>query len=127
MGRPPLDLGTHGKFRTYQAGAVWRSRCYVRDYDGVVRECERTGRSAAAAERALGKALRDRARIDAGADITSDTKLAWLVDPATKAVTVYRSATPGPTLRDDAVLNGEDVVPGFTLPLGVLFAQPDFG
>jgi integrase len=85
MGRPPLDLGTHGKFRTYQAGAVWRSRCYIRDYDGVVRECERTGRSAAAAERALGKALRDRARIDAGAEITSDTKLsvvaeAWWTD-----------------------------------------------
>ena len=85
MGRPSLDLGTHGKFRTYQAGSVWRSRCYVRDYDGVVRECERTGRSRAAAERALGKALRDRARIDAGAEITGDTKLsvvaeAWWTD-----------------------------------------------
>ena len=55
VGRPPLDLGTHGRFRTYRAGAVWRSRCYVRDFDGVVRECERTGRSAAAAERALGR------------------------------------------------------------------------
>ena len=85
MGRPSLDLGTHGKVRTYQAGAVWRARCYVRDYDGVVRECERTARSGAAAERALGKALRDRARIDAGAEITSDTKLsvvaeAWWTD-----------------------------------------------
>ena len=85
MARPPLDLGTHGKFRTYQAGAVWRSRCYVRDYDGVVRECERTGRSGAAAERALGKALRDRARIDANTEISGDTKLAavaevWWVD-----------------------------------------------
>jgi integrase len=43
------------------------------------------GRSAAAAERALGKALRDRARIDAGAEITGDTKLsvvseAWWTD-----------------------------------------------
>ena len=85
MARPALDLGTHGKFRTYQAGAVWRSRCYVRDYDGVVRECERTGRSGAAAERALGKALRDRARIDANTEISGDTKLAavaelWWVD-----------------------------------------------
>ena len=85
MARPPLDLGTHGKFRTYQAGAVWRSRCYVRDYDGIVRECERTGRSGAAAERALGKALRDRARIDATAEITGETKLsavaeAWWTD-----------------------------------------------
>src|SRR6476661_9187298 len=85
MGRPPLDLGTHGRFRTYRAGSVWRSRCYVRDYDGVVRECERTGRSAAAAERALGKALRDRARVDADADITAETRLAvvaeaWFTD-----------------------------------------------
>ena len=80
MGRPPLDLGTHGKFRTYRAGAVWRSRCYVRDYDGEVRECERTGRSGAAAERALATALRDRARIDAGAEITGDTKLAVVAE-----------------------------------------------
>jgi integrase len=85
MGRPPLDLGTHGRFRTYRAGSVWRSRCYVRDYDGVIRECERTGRSAAAAERALGKALRDRARVDADADITAETRLAvvaeaWFTD-----------------------------------------------
>jgi hypothetical protein len=85
MGRPPLDLGTHGRFRTYRAGTVWRSRCYVRDYEGVVRECERTGRSAAAAERALGKALRDRARVDADVDITAETRLvavaeAWFAD-----------------------------------------------
>jgi hypothetical protein len=50
-----------------------------------VRECERTARSGAAAERALAKALRDRARIDVSAEITGDTKLsvvaeAWWTD-----------------------------------------------
>ena len=57
---------------------------------------------------------------------TSDTRLAWLVDPAARAVTLYRSAKPGAVLRDDAVLDGEDVVPGFALKLDDLFAQPDF-
>ncbi|MFC4942533.1 tyrosine recombinase XerC [Pseudonocardia sp. GCM10023141] len=85
MGRPALDIGTHGKVRTYAAGDVFRSRCYVRDFDGVVRECERTGRSRAAAERALSTALRDRARIDAHAEVTADTKFAavaelWFAD-----------------------------------------------
>lgn len=57
----------------------------------------------------------------------SDTKLAWLVDPATKTVTPYHDAKPGRVLSGSDVLDGEDVVPGFTLPLEQLFAQPDFG
>jgi hypothetical protein len=80
MGRPALELGTHGKVRTYAVADVFRARCYVRDFDGVVRECERTGRSRAAAERALAKALRDRARIDAGAEVSADTKFAAVAE-----------------------------------------------
>ena len=57
----------------------------------------------------------------------SDTKLAWLVDPAAQTVTPYRGARPVRVLSGQDVLDGEDVVPGFRLPLEELFAQPDFG
>ena len=80
MARPPLALGCHGGFRTYREGDHFRSRCKVRDYDGVVREVQRVGRSRAAAEKALSEALRDRARIDAGAEITPDAKLAVVAE-----------------------------------------------
>jgi integrase len=50
----------------------------VRDFDGKVRQVERYGRTQGAARNALALALRDRARVDADADITPDTKLAAL-------------------------------------------------
>jgi Uma2 family endonuclease len=56
----------------------------------------------------------------------SDTKLAWLVDPVSRTVTLYHDARPGRVLSGSDVLDGEDVVPGFTLSLEHLFAQPDF-
>ncbi|MGB7158835.1 MAG: Uma2 family endonuclease [Tepidisphaeraceae bacterium] len=57
----------------------------------------------------------------------SDTKLAWLVDPVAQAVTIYHDARPGRVLSGDDVIEGESIIPGFTLPLEDLFAQPDFG
>jgi hypothetical protein len=85
MGRPPLSLGCHGSFRTYPEGRQFRSRCKVRDYDGVIRVVPRVGKSKAAAEKALSEALRDRARVDAAAEIMPDTRLAavaeiWFTD-----------------------------------------------
>lgn len=56
----------------------------------------------------------------------SDTKLAWLVDPVSRTVTLYHDARPGRVLSGSDVLDGKDVVPGFTLSLEHLFAQPDF-
>jgi hypothetical protein len=71
--------------RTYPEGGHYRSRCYVRDFDGVVREVQRVGRSIVGAETELRRALRDRARVDAHAEITGDTKLTavaglWFAD-----------------------------------------------
>lgn len=80
MARPAMPIGCHGKFRTYPAGNQFRSRCKVRDFDGVIREVQRVGRSKLAAETALSEALRDRARIDAHAEITADTKLAAVAE-----------------------------------------------
>ncbi len=73
MGRPPLPIGTYGKIRTYQTVTGWRARTKYRDADGVTRPVERTGRSEAAAVRALKSALRDRTAPSAGT-LTGDTR-----------------------------------------------------
>ncbi|MGI8681144.1 MAG: site-specific integrase, partial [Mycobacteriales bacterium] len=82
-GRPPLALGTHGAIRCYDTGNGYRARTLARDYDGHTRDVERSGRSKAAAERALNLALRDRDRMqgDAGgirpASLVSQLAEAW--------------------------------------------------
>ncbi|MGH3684476.1 MAG: site-specific integrase [Pseudonocardiaceae bacterium] len=85
MGRPPLPVGTAGEVRIYPVRGGFRARCLVRDYDGKVRELERFGRSQAKAKIRLREAVRDRHRVEADAEITSETRLAevvrvWLVD-----------------------------------------------
>ena len=54
----------------------------------------------------------------------SGCRLAWIIDPASRTAEVYR--TPGePTRRlgVDDLLDGEDVLPGFSLRLGEVFAD----
>lgn len=85
MPRPPLPVGTSGEVRVDTVRGRFRARCLVRDYDGVVREVERIASSQARARARLGEAIRDRHRMDADAEITSETKLSdvvriWLVD-----------------------------------------------
>ena len=43
------------------------------------------------------------------------------VRPETRSITTHRSGVPAVTLRDDDVLDGGDVLPGFALPLGEIF------
>lgn len=85
MPRPSLPVGTSGEVRVDTIRGRFRARCLVRDYDGVVREVERTASSQARARARLGEAIRDRHRMDADAEITAETKLSdvvriWLVD-----------------------------------------------
>jgi integrase len=85
VGRPPLAVGTAGEARIYPVRNSFRARCKVRDYDGKVRELERSGPSASKAKARLREAIRDRHRAEAEAEITSETTLAeivriWLVD-----------------------------------------------
>ena len=55
------------------------------------------------------------------------TTLAWLVLPRLRQVRVYRSAEEYTTLvGPDAKLSGDPLLPGFTYPLGKLFADPAF-
>jgi Uma2 family endonuclease len=54
------------------------------------------------------------------------TQLVWLVWPEQQQIDVWRvgAAVPTTILRADEILSGEDVVPGFTIPLGDVFADP---
>lgn len=48
-------------------------------------------------------------------------RLVWLADPLARSVTVYRSMTDVRQLRAGDSLDGGDVLPGFSVPLEVLF------
>jgi len=56
-----------------------------------------------------------RAWLDAGA------AMVWVVDPASRSVTVYRSSTDITTLTEDDGLDGQDVIPGFRCPVSAIF------
>lgn len=50
-------------------------------------------------------------------------RLVWMIDPARRQADVYTSPdVPAATLDETQVLDGGDVLPGFTLPLTELFA-----
>jgi len=49
-------------------------------------------------------------------------KLVWVVDPASKQVVVHKAGVPARILRDDEVLLGEDVLPGFECKVSEIFA-----
>lgn len=80
MGRPHLELGTHGRVRVYPDSAGYRAVCLYRDWDGVTRQVQRQAKTKGAAERALALALRDRGRSGTGHAITPDTKMADLAE-----------------------------------------------
>lgn len=79
MARPPLVLGTWGKITRvdHKDGGVAFAR--FRDYDGVTRQVERKGKTPAAAERELLKALRDRAKLPSE-DIAPETRVNRVAD-----------------------------------------------
>jgi Uma2 family endonuclease len=53
------------------------------------------------------------------------TILVWMIDPRSRTAVVYRSPDEGHTLNENDRLDGENVLPGFTLPLAELFAELD--
>jgi Uma2 family endonuclease len=48
--------------------------------------------------------------------------LAWWVDPEARTVTVYRLEAEPEVLDESMMLEGEDIVPGFSLPVERVFA-----
>jgi Uma2 family endonuclease len=54
--------------------------------------------------------------------IAQGVRLAWMIDPRTETVEIYRPGRPVEVLKRPATLSGEDVLPGFVLDLkGILF------
>ncbi len=56
---------------------------------------------------------------------TAGVRLVWLVDPDTRTVEVYTKPEQGIVLSEVQTLEGEPVLPTFTLPLRQLFAELD--
>ncbi|MFS8871329.1 Uma2 family endonuclease, partial [Synechococcus sp. R5-15] len=44
-------------------------------------------------------------------------RLGWLLDPKAKQVMIYRQGQAPELVEDPETLSGEDVLPGFTLPI----------
>jgi len=49
--------------------------------------------------------------------------LVWFIDPATRTVEVFTAPDQSIRLNEDQVLDGDDVLPGFKLPIKKIFAR----
>lgn len=54
--------------------------------------------------------------------LDAGVRMVWVVDPPTRTVTVYRSGGTARLLRQEDILEGDDVLPRFRLPLVPFFA-----
>lgn len=54
-------------------------------------------------------------------NLTSGTRLIWVVDPTRRTVRILSSDAPVRTLREGELLEGGSVVPGFTMPVSDVF------
>ena len=61
--------------------------------------------------------VRDKARMW----LSHGVRIVWVVHPKTRTVDVYRPDLPVSTLLEDAFLDGEDVLPGFSCPVSTVF------
>ena len=50
-------------------------------------------------------------------------RLVWVADPATRTVYAYRSLTDVREFSETATLTGDDVLPGFSVPVSALFEE----
>ena len=57
-----------------------------------------------------------------GEYLNAGTRLVWVVDPRRRTAVVYRADADPSILAEHGVLEGEDVVPGFALPLSSVWA-----
>ena len=56
--------------------------------------------------------------------LSSGVRLVWVIYPDRRIVHVYRPGGPDSRLSGDDILDGEDVVPGFRVPITDLWAEP---
>lgn len=57
-----------------------------------------------------------------GEYLSAGAPLVWVIDPKTETAAAYRSLTDVARVPKNGILDGEDVLPGFRLPLAELFA-----
>src|SRR5687768_8469924 len=55
--------------------------------------------------------------------VQAGTPLVWLVNPTTRTVVVFRSERDPVTLGESDTLDGDDVLPGFSVPVTEIFAE----
>jgi Uma2 family endonuclease len=58
---------------------------------------------------------------------SAGVRLVWYVDPALQEIHVYTAPDQREVLTADHLLRGGEVLPGFTLPVRQLFAEPTEG
>jgi Uma2 family endonuclease len=56
--------------------------------------------------------------------LAAGVPLVWVADPATRNITVYRSRQDIKILSANEDLDGGEVVPGFRVNVGIIFALP---
>jgi Uma2 family endonuclease len=54
------------------------------------------------------------------------TRIVWVIHPDEKYVLVYHSSSPDRLLRLEDFLDGEEIVPGFSLTVAELFPELEF-
>ena len=54
--------------------------------------------------------------------LDAGVRLVWLVDPASQTVTIFRPDAIPTKLDADDTLDGDEVLPGFTLPIAEIFS-----
>jgi Uma2 family endonuclease len=57
--------------------------------------------------------------------LNAGVRIVWELNPKTQVMTIYRPGEEPRRLGIDDTLTGEDVLPGFTLPLRLLFESDD--
>lgn len=55
--------------------------------------------------------------------LQNGSRLVWIIYPQTRLITVYRQNNLVSLLRENDTLEGEDVLPNFSLPVAALFAN----
>lgn len=53
--------------------------------------------------------------------LAAGARLVWVVDPASRSVTAYRTGEASRRVGPDDSLDGSDILPGFTLPVSRIF------
>jgi Uma2 family endonuclease len=54
--------------------------------------------------------------------LNAGCSMVWVVNPRRRTVTVHRPGGQPAVLREGDMLDGQDVVPGFTCPIAPIFA-----